>query len=199
MEAPQIGCYITLLAQCWTQDQCTLPSDPLILQRLSKWRDSYGDFQPVLACFPPFKKTGRVTNPRLYAEWQEARTRTEVLSESGQRGAEKRWAQKPTPPGQAKRKTVPHIRRNWLADLQADPFYGHVPWPLEHVKMDKWLLAHPGRKKNRAFVLSWINKIEPPLSNGSASLTCPHHPQLTFLDHHAKKAHDFDYHTKPES
>lgn len=96
MEAPHIGCYIMLLAQCWTQETCTLPSDPLVLQRLSKWQDSYGDFAPVLACFTLLKKTGRVTNPRLYAEWLDAKHRTQVLSESGQHGAQIRWAVKPS-------------------------------------------------------------------------------------------------------
>lgn len=95
MEPPQIGAYIMLLAQCWTQESCTLPSDPLVLKKLSKWHDeTYGDFSPVLACFHPVKKTGRVTNRRLYTEWLEAKQRTEVLSESGQRGALKRWTPK---------------------------------------------------------------------------------------------------------
>lgn len=96
MEAPHVGAYIMLLAQCWSDSQCSLPSDPAILKKLSKWDEGkYGDFGPVLACFIPLKKTGRLTNARLYQEWLDARQRTEVLSESGQRGAAKRWAIKP--------------------------------------------------------------------------------------------------------
>ena len=98
MEPPQIGAYIMLLAQCWTQESCTLPSDPLILKKLTKWDDQkHGDFTPVLACFVPMKKTDRLTNPRLYQEWREARQRTDLLSESGQRGAAKRWEKKRKP------------------------------------------------------------------------------------------------------
>jgi hypothetical protein len=31
------------------------------------------------------------------------------------------------------------------------------------VKMDAWLLAHPGRKKTRRFIVNWLNKIEKPV------------------------------------
>jgi uncharacterized phage protein (TIGR02220 family) len=82
-----------------------------VLKKLSKWSDEkYGDFEPVLACFEPVKRTGRVTNVRLYAEWLEAKARTEVLSESGQRGALKRWADKPT------RRTPLANGRDYLAE-----------------------------------------------------------------------------------
>jgi hypothetical protein len=30
--------------------------------------------------------------------------------------------------------------------------------------MDAWLLAHPGRKKTRQFVINWLNKVEPALA-----------------------------------
>jgi hypothetical protein len=29
--------------------------------------------------------------------------------------------------------------------------------------MDAWLLARPGRKKTRQFVINWLNKVEVPL------------------------------------
>jgi hypothetical protein len=31
------------------------------------------------------------------------------------------------------------------------------------VKMDAWLLAHPGRKKTRRFIVNWLNQIEKPI------------------------------------
>ena len=31
-------------------------------------------------------------------------------------------------------------------------------------KMDAWLLARPGRKKTRMFVIGWLNKVEPALA-----------------------------------
>lgn len=178
MEAPHIGCYIMLLAQCWSERQCSLPSDPVILKKLSNWSDEkWGDFSPVLACFEPLKKTGRLTNPRLYREWLEARQRTEVLSESGQRGAEKRWASKVPKP---KPITVPQV--DWLTTLKANPAYSHLNIDTELAKMDAWLSTKPGRKKTKSFVVNWLNKIEPPLgssngANGSAQRPPPPPPK----------------------
>lgn len=92
MQAQHVGAYIMLLAQCWTQPTCTLPNEIAQLKTWGKWRDEqHGDFGPVLSCFKLMKKTGRLMNPRLYQEWLDARQRTELLSESGQRGAVKRW------------------------------------------------------------------------------------------------------------
>ena len=85
-----------LLAQCWSENNCSLPSDPLALKKMLRWEGSDEEFGGVLACFQPLKKTGRLTNPRLYQEWLDAKQRTEILSESGQRGAHKRWAARPT-------------------------------------------------------------------------------------------------------
>lgn len=31
------------------------------------------------------------------------------------------------------------------------------------IKIDAWILAHPGRKKTRRFVVNWLNKIERPM------------------------------------
>jgi uncharacterized protein YdaU (DUF1376 family) len=162
MEPPHIGAYIMLLAQCWTQESCTLPSDPLVLKKLSHWKEEqWGDFAPVLACFAPLKKTGRLTNPRLYLEWQEARARMEMLSESGQRGARKRWAAKSPKP-----KTVQKPAGDWLTALKTNPAYQHLSIDTELAKMDAWLSTKPGRKKTKGFVVNWLNKIEAPLSNG---------------------------------
>ena len=38
-----------------------------------------------------------------------------------------------------------------------------VDFDVVVVKMDAWLLAHPGRKKTRAFMVNWLNKIEKPI------------------------------------
>jgi uncharacterized protein YdaU (DUF1376 family) len=92
MNVQQIGAYIMLLAHCWSQARCSLPNDPLVLRRLSRWQDDRdGDLGPVLACFTPLKRTGRLTNRRLYREWQQARAKIKLFRTSGQRGAQKRW------------------------------------------------------------------------------------------------------------
>lgn len=38
-----------------------------------------------------------------------------------------------------------------------------VDFDAAMVKMDAWLLAHPGRKKTRRFIVNWLNKIEKPI------------------------------------
>ncbi len=109
MSAAQVGSYIMLLTHCWAQATCTLPSDRIILKTLAKWTDDCpGNFDEVIACFVPYKKTGRLTNPRLYHEWLDTRQRLDILSESGQRGAEKRW-QSTREKREARQKKTPKI------------------------------------------------------------------------------------------
>ena len=42
--------------------------------------------------------------------------------------------------------------------------YPGIDVDAESRKMDAWLLAHPGRKKTRQFVINWLNKVEPALA-----------------------------------
>jgi uncharacterized protein YdaU (DUF1376 family) len=42
--------------------------------------------------------------------------------------------------------------------------YPEIDVDAESRKMDAWLLAHPGRKKTRQFVINWLNKVEPALA-----------------------------------
>ena len=42
--------------------------------------------------------------------------------------------------------------------------YPNVDVEAESRKMDAWLLARPGRKKTRMFVIGWMNKVEPALA-----------------------------------
>lgn len=42
--------------------------------------------------------------------------------------------------------------------------YPDIDVDAESRKMDAWLLAHPGRKKTRQFVINWLNKVEPALA-----------------------------------
>ena len=92
MEHAQVGAYIMLLAKCWAHESCTIPQQPQVLKTMINWRGTDEEFGPVLACFKPLTRgSQRLTNPRLYAEWQAAKQRTDVLSESGQKGAAKRW------------------------------------------------------------------------------------------------------------
>ena len=42
--------------------------------------------------------------------------------------------------------------------------YPGIDVDAESRKMDAWLLARPGRKKTRQFVINWLNKVEPALA-----------------------------------
>jgi hypothetical protein len=42
--------------------------------------------------------------------------------------------------------------------------YPEIDVDAESRKMDAWLLARPGRKKTRQFVINWLNKVEPALA-----------------------------------
>ena len=55
----------------------------------------------------------------------------------------------------------------FLSTLKANPAYAHLDFTAEMGRMDAWLLAHPGRKKTRQFVVNWLNKIERPIAVGA--------------------------------
>ncbi len=197
MEPPHIGCYIMLLTQCWTQPTCTLPNDILVLKKLSRWNDEkWGDFSPVFACFTPVKKTGRVTNARLYEEWTKAQARNALYRQSGQRGAAKRWAG--TSAREITRTTESKKSSDWMATLKALPIYAHVNWARELGKIAEWKSRPQNAHRiiNQKFMANWLNKIEPPLPNGHAGP--PHCPicKKDYADAAALDHHNFLYHPK---
>lgn len=196
----QRGGFITLLAKCWAHLSCSLPNDRERVKALADWRGNDEEFERVWGCFiPDRKQPDRLINRRLMKEWKEAKLKQAFYAERAKAGAEARWADKPVRT-RARRSEKPPPE-NWLDKLKANSIYAHVNWTRELGKIEEWRSRPENKHRvvNQRFVANWVNKIEPPLLNGSASLTCPYHPQLTFTDPHAKKAHDFDYHTKPES
>ena len=56
-----------------------------------------------------------------------------------------------------------HDAKDFLKSLKENNAYKHINIDSELGKMDAWLSAHPGRQKNKKFVVNWLNKIEPPL------------------------------------
>lgn len=108
MSGQQVGAYIMLLAHCWASINCTLPTERSALKSKARWKGNDEDFQLVLACFTPIRG-GRLTNKRLYREWEEAMNKTDERRESGLKGARKRWAEKPT-------KIVPINGRDYLTE-----------------------------------------------------------------------------------
>jgi len=65
-----------------------------------------------------------------------------------------------------KRKNPPKLSDfDFLKNLKTDPIYNHINIDFELLKMDKWLLANPGRQKTRRFIVNWLNKIEKPIGH----------------------------------
>jgi len=89
----QRGALLTLMCAAWsdTEHPCTLPDDARILAQLcgisvQRWRS----LAPVV--LRPFDRVeGRLRHPALWDAWVEMGQTRRRLSESGSRGAAKRW------------------------------------------------------------------------------------------------------------
>lgn len=66
------------------------------------------------------------------------------------------------------RVTAPQRSKSYLLDeefwAEMKRHYPDIDVEGESRKQDAWLLAHPGRKKTRQFVINWLNKVEPTLA-----------------------------------
>lgn len=214
MNAPQLGAYIELLCNAWTEETCTLPSDQDALKRLSRWSDEqYGDFGPVLACFPLTRNRKRRFNPRLFKERQEAIEYRAKQSEGGKKGMEARWAEKPQHSKPIRTAQSNDFEQFWeaypkkigkKAALQAWNKAVDKPPVIDTIKaVEIAKKCEQWTRDNGQFIpnpSTWLNQgrwTDQPLSNGhGVSLTCPTHPHLTFADAAAKATHDFLYHPK---
>ena len=82
--------------------------------------------------------------------------------------------QKPTPSSSSSssnttsKEVVGAPKKTYLLDdefwAEMKRHYPNVDVDAESRKMDAWLLARPGRKKTRMFVIGWMNKVEPALA-----------------------------------
>ena len=72
------------------------------------------------------------------------------------------------PPSRVPQEGVRRQRENpdpdaeFVATLKANPAYAAMPIDAELGKMQAWLLANPGRRFTRRFVVAWLNRIPPP-------------------------------------
>lgn len=70
------------------------------------------------------------------------------------------------------RVTAPQRANSYLLDeafwAEMRRHYPGIDVDAESRKQDAWLLAHPGRKKTRQFVINWLNKVEPTLAPAKA-------------------------------
>lgn len=78
----------------------------------------------------------------------------------------------------------------FLATLRTNPAYQKIDLEGELKKMDAWLLAHPGRKKTRRFVVNWLNKVEVPLTNPVNKIEIRN--RITTLQLRINSGHTFD-------
>jgi uncharacterized protein YdaU (DUF1376 family) len=93
MTREQRGFFIDLLTLMWDkgQEEPSLPADPADLRQLmsspaAEWRRCA---PTVLACFT--ERDGRLYNARLSSVWDIQRSKRDLLSGRGQRGAAARW------------------------------------------------------------------------------------------------------------
>lgn len=217
MELHHVGAYINLLSHCWTTGTCTLPSEETVLKKLCRWEDAkYQDFSLVMACFIPYKKTGRVTNPRLYREWEEAKDRTDERRQTGIKGATKRWAPKRTPKVDGRPPTpcatsAQEFQQFWQA--YPKKVGKKAAWRAWRTAKDKPAVAdiltavdratqsEQWRKEQGQFIpnpSTWLTQGrwgDEPLSHGSLALHCPI-CKTDYPDLAAKKYHDVAYHPK---
>lgn len=86
MTNEEVGIYLFLLCHQWNDPTCSLPSNTLALQKLSRSSTSQTvEWPNILACFRKFK--GRLRNMRLYEEWQKVQSIKQMNKEK----AEKQW------------------------------------------------------------------------------------------------------------
>jgi hypothetical protein len=60
--------------------------------------------------------------------------------------------------------TPPLTDQDFINSLKTNPAYKHIDFETELGRADGWLLAHPGRKKTRQFIVRWLNRIEKPMA-----------------------------------
>jgi len=56
------------------------------------------------------------------------------------------------------------LAEEFLSLIKKNSAYKHIDIEKELLKMDAWLLANPGRKKTKRFVVNWLNKIDIPIA-----------------------------------
>jgi uncharacterized protein YdaU (DUF1376 family) len=95
MTAAEVGQYFLLLCAAWLGGKdATLPNNPRTLARIA--RATNGRVAPVVMRKFISTGQGRLSNPRLSAEWKAACARAQVRHDKAQKAATKRWSE-PTP------------------------------------------------------------------------------------------------------
>jgi uncharacterized protein YdaU (DUF1376 family) len=184
------GAYLRLLASCWQHG--SIPSDPDKIARLIGKGASTTLATTLATMFQqhPADPT-LLVHDRLEKERAKQDAWSEKCREGGKKSAEMRKIGKgssslvegllegssnkkatlllqSTSTNTSSNEEVGAPKKTYLLDeefwAEMRRHYPDIDVDGESRKMDAWLLARPGRKKTRQFVINWLNKVEPALA-----------------------------------
>lgn len=184
------GAYLRLLASCWQHG--SIPSAPDMIARLIGKGSSTNLATTLATMFQPHPNNpALLVHDRLEKEREKQDAWSEKCREGGRKSAEMRKIGKGSSSlveglleGSANKKAtlqssititnttskevVGAPKKSFLLDeefwAEMRRHYPDIDVEAESRKMDAWLLARPGRKKTRMFVIGWLNKVEPALA-----------------------------------
>ena len=184
------GAYLRLLASCWQHG--SIPSAPDMIARLIGKGSSTTLATTLATMFQPHPfNPALLVHDRLEKEREKQDAWSEKCREGGRKSAEMRKIGKGSSSlveglleGSTNKKAtlqssititntstkveVGAPKKSYLLDeefwAEMKRHYPNVDVEAESRKMDAWLLARPGRKKTRMFVIGWLNKVEPALA-----------------------------------
>jgi hypothetical protein len=184
------GAYLRLLASCWQHG--SIPSAPDMIARLIGKGASTTLATTLATMFQPHPfNPALLVHDRLEKEREKQDAWSEKCREGGRKSAEMRKIGKGssslvegllegstnkkatlqssiTITNTSSKEEVGAPKKSYLLDeefwAEMKRHYPNVDVDAESRKMDAWLLARPGRKKTRMFVIGWLNKVEPALA-----------------------------------
>ncbi len=184
------GAYLRLLASCWQHG--SIPSAPDMIARLIGKGSSTTLATTLATMFQPHPNNPTLlVHDRLEKEREKQDAWSEKCREGGRKSAEMRKIGKGSSSlveglleGSTNKKAtlqssftitntstkveVGAPKKSFLLDeefwTEMKRHYPNIDVDAESRKMDAWLLARPGRKKTRMFVIGWLNKVEPALA-----------------------------------
>lgn len=100
-----------------------------------------------------------------------------------------------SPPRRSRQPKPPKVElshEEWIASLKADPTYAHVDIDRELGKMRQWCTTNRQTPSRKRFV-NWINRIDPPLTNGAEGANGKHNEQPGGVGPRTSKVINRDY------
>jgi uncharacterized protein YdaU (DUF1376 family) len=180
-ENDEVGAYLRLLLYEWVNGG--LPSDTYKLSKIVRESEKkfVGKWKNLSTKFIQ-NGNGLLINKRMEEVRQKQSQYLESQREKGIKSAKKRWEGHITPvTTTVKERLQPNDnsssstsssssnnkKKNILTDeaflLSLKEKFTWIDFDSAMVRMDAWLLAHPGRKKTRKFIVNWLNRIDKPM------------------------------------